>query len=87
VPELASGDEALQLPAVPGPAARGPGAERVRIEVGQDALGLWAWMIVDERGRLVASDDQYRVAALAMADATNHLEIHERSCRRKLEPA
>lgn len=55
----------------------------MKIEVGQDALGRWAWMIHDRHGRVIASDDDYHEAALAMEDALNHLELRERSERRK----
>jgi hypothetical protein len=59
----------------------------VRIEIGQDALRRWAWMIFDEAGACVASDDDYGEAALAMEDALSHVELREKSERRKAEAA
>jgi hypothetical protein len=46
----------------------------MKVEVGQDSLDRWAWMIRDSAGRLVASDDNYGEAALAMEEALNQLE-------------
>lgn len=39
-------------------------------------------MILDARGRCIASDDDYREAALAMEDALNQLELMERRAKR-----
>lgn len=39
------------------------------IEIGQDALGRWAWMIRDEAGSVIASADDYYEAQLAMEAA------------------
>lgn len=55
----------------------------MKIEVGQDALGRWAWMIRDQHGRVLASDDDYHEAALAVEDAARHLRWQEESERRK----
>lgn len=55
----------------------------MNIEVGQDGLGRWAWMIRDERGRVLASDDDYYEAALAMEAATEQLQMMDRMERRK----
>ena len=52
----------------------------MKFEIGQDALGRWAWMIVDEDGRLVASDDDYWSADLAVEEALGQMK------RRKGEP-
>lgn len=46
----------------------------MKIEVGQDALGRWAWMIVDGRGRVISSDDDYWTADLAMEEALAQLK-------------
>jgi hypothetical protein len=54
----------------------------VRIEIGQDALGRWAWMLFDDRNRLIASDDDYREAALAMEAALDQVEREERAAAR-----
>lgn len=56
----------------------------MRIAVGQDAFGLWAWMILDDHDRCLASDDQYHEAALAMEDAASELQRLQASERRKL---
>jgi hypothetical protein len=55
----------------------------MRIEVGQDALGRWAWIIWGTDGKCLASDDDYREAVLAMEDAAQHLRLLEQSERRK----
>lgn len=55
----------------------------MRIAIGQDALGFWAWMILDERDRCVESDDAYHEAALAMEDAMNALDRIQRAEARK----
>jgi len=39
------------------------------IEMGQDGLGRWAWMIRDESGRVIASDDDYYDAAACLEEA------------------
>lgn len=41
------------------------------IQVGQDGLGKWAWMMFDVRGRRVGSGDSFRTAAEAINSATN----------------
>lgn len=43
----------------------------MKIEIGQDALRRWAWMVRDEEGRLVASGDDYYDPTLAMEAALN----------------
>lgn len=55
----------------------------MRIAVGQDALGIWAWMILDERDHCIESDDRYQEAALAMEDAMNALDRVTRAEQRK----
>lgn len=55
----------------------------MRIAVGQDAFGLWAWMVLDERDRCVESDDAYHEAALAMEDALNALDRITRAEKRR----
>lgn len=55
----------------------------MEIKLGQDARGRWAWMLFGIDGRLLASDDDYREAALAMEDANEHMKLHERSYKRK----
>lgn len=52
----------------------------MKFEVGQDAADKWAWMIVDSQGRLVASDDDYWTAELAVEAALAQMK------RRKGEP-
>lgn len=54
----------------------------MKIEVGQDALGRWAWMIRDDQGRVISSDDDYWSADLAMEEALGQLKR-----RQKGEPA
>lgn len=39
------------------------------IEIGQDALGRWAWLLRDKTGRVIASDDDYYEAQLALEAA------------------
>lgn len=39
-------------------------------------------MLFDDAGRVLASDDNYREAALAMEDALNELERRERAVQR-----
>jgi hypothetical protein len=46
----------------------------VKIEVGQDALGRWAWMLVEDKGRVLSSDDDYWTADLAMEEALGQLK-------------
>lgn len=46
-------------------------------------MGRWAWMIRDERGRVMASDDDYYEASLAMEAATNQLNLMQETERRK----
>lgn len=53
----------------------------MKIEVGQDGLDRWAWMIRDRAGRLVASDDNYVEASLAMEDALNQLERRKKAAQ------
>lgn len=55
----------------------------MRIEVGQDALGRWAWMIIGADGRVIASDDDYREAALAMEAAAGQLRVLNQTERLK----
>lgn len=55
----------------------------MRIEIGQDALGRWAWMIIDDSGVCAASDEDYREASLAMEEATNQMRLLEKRVRRK----
>lgn len=52
----------------------------MKFEVGQDARGRWAWMILDAAGRLVSSDDDYYTADLAVEAALAQMK------RRKGEP-
>jgi hypothetical protein len=54
----------------------------MKIEVGQDAQGKWAWMIRDDHGRVISSDDDYWSADLAMEEALGQLKR-----RQKGEPA
>ncbi len=55
----------------------------MNIEVGQDALGRWAWMIRDAEGRVLASDDDYHEAALAMEAAARQLRTMTETERMK----
>ncbi len=57
----------------------------MRFEIGQDAFGQWAWMLFDSDGVLLASDDRYKEAAIAMEDALNAMELRDRAERRKAE--
>lgn len=45
----------------------------MRIAIGQDAIGRWAWMIHDGHGRLLASGDDYYVASLALEAAMDKM--------------
>jgi hypothetical protein len=39
------------------------------IITGQDATGRWAWMLLDDDGKYVASQDDYYSADAALTDA------------------
>lgn len=39
------------------------------IQIGQDALGGWAWMLFDGRGRLISSGDRLSTMERAVDDA------------------
>lgn len=41
------------------------------IEIGQDAMGGWAWIVLDGRGRMVASGDRLPDRFLAIEIATS----------------
>lgn len=41
------------------------------IEIGQDAMGRWAFLIRDESGKVVASDDDFDTAEQALTFATH----------------
>lgn len=57
----------------------------MKFEIGRDALGRWAWMLLDDAGTLLASEDDYREAQFAMRDALASLHRHERLTRRQAE--
>lgn len=59
----------------------------MRIEIGQDARGRWAWMVFDDGGKLIASEDCYEQAAPAMKDALRHAEAHVRRYEKVVEAA